>query len=311
MWKVLVFGELVVAFSLLFLWIRRESIIHNIVHKAYETMEEAASKRAADNRKGIILLNKPKGKLYGLEQKLLYSGLTRRFPFLTPEIYIVGNILAAMIVYFGCSTFSGSWWPGIVAVLILEVVLYFLQNLLIIRNFNATDEGLLKFLDFLGNYSLTSGEVTNVLSQVSGYLEEPMKSVLEECYYEAQMSGDTSIALLSMAEKIQHPKFKELVRNLEISMRYSADFKVLVNQSRRSVREYMRMRQERKALASEAWVNIVILGIMTLVILKAVESLIGVPIEEILLQTWVGRGCMAGICFILLLFYSQIRSMDK
>lgn len=311
MWKVFILVELVISFGLLFYWIRRESIIHNIVHKAYENMEEAASKRAADNRKGILLLTKPKGRLHSLEQKLLYSGLTGRFPFLTPEIYIVGNILGATFLYFLFGTLGGSWWLGVVAILVWEAVLYFLQNFLIIRNFNSTDEGLLKFLDFLGNYSITSGEVTTVLRQVSGYLEEPLKKVLEECYYEAQMTGDTSIALLSMAEKIQHPKFKELVRNLEISMRYCADFKVLVSQSRRSVREYMRMRQERKALAGEAWVNIIILGIMTLVILKAVESLIGVPIEEILLHTWIGKGCLVGICFILFLFYNQIRSMNK
>lgn len=101
------------------------------------------------------------------------------------------------------------------------------------------------------------------------------------------------------------------MRNLEITMRYSADFTVLVSQSRRSVREYMRMRQERKALASEAWVNILILGGMTVVILKAVEALIGIPIEEILLHSWVGRVCMGGIGFILFLFYAQIRTMDK
>jgi hypothetical protein len=94
-------------------------------------------------------------------------------------------------------------------------------------------------------------------------------------------------------------------------MRYSADFTVLVSQSRRSVREYMRLRQERKALASEAWVNIFILGGMTVVILKAVEALIGIPIEEILLHSWVGKICMGGIGFILFLFYNQIRSMDK
>ena len=134
--------------------------------------------------------------------------------------------------------------------------------------------------------------------------------MLEECYYEAQTTGDTSLALLSMAEKIQHPKFKELVRNLEISMRYSADFTILVNQSRKSIREHMRMRQEQKALAGEAWINILILGVMTVVILKSVEILIGVPIEEILLETWPGRGCLGGILFILFLFYQKIRKLN-
>ena len=219
MWKVFILGELVGAYVLLFAWIRKESIIHNIMHKAYASLEEAANRRVEDNRKGIAMLYRKKGKLYGLEQKLLYSGLARKFAFLSPEIYIVVNLVLIATVYALVGMFSGLWWLGILVIIIMEVLLHVIINVLMMRNYNATDEGLLKFLDFLGNYSLTSGEVTGVLQQVSGYLDEPLKTVLEECYYEAQMSGDTGIALLSMAEKIQHPKFKELVRNLEISMR--------------------------------------------------------------------------------------------
>lgn len=310
-WKIVLFVELIAAFGLLFWWIRKESIIHNVMRQAYESLEQAAARRVRDNRQGMFLLNNPKGFLYQLEQQLLYSGLTRKIPGLTPEIYIAGNLFIAAMLYFLFSFVGGTWWLGLAAVLMFEVSVYLLQNLLILRNYNAVDENLLKFLDFLGNYSITSGEVTIILSQISGYMDEPLKTVLEECYYEAQTSGDVSMALLSMAEKVQHPKFKELVRNLEISMRYSADFTILVSQSRKAVREHMRMRQERKALASEAWINILILGAMTVVILKTVESLIGVPLEEMLLQSWVGRGCMIGIVFILFLFYGQIRKMDK
>ena len=170
---------------------------------------------------------------------------------------------------------------------------------------------MMKFLDFLGNYSITSGEITMVLGQVSPYMGEPLRGVLDACYYEAQTSGDTSIALLAMAEKIQHPKFRELVRNLEISLRYSADLTVLVSQSRRSLREYTRMRQERRALAREAWVNMVILGGMTAVILKAMEALVGIPLAEIMLRTLPGIGALTVIAVILLLFYRQVRMLDS
>lgn len=311
MWKVLVFVELIVAFVLLFSWMRRESIVYNLISKAYESMEEAASRRIADNRRKQELLRQKKGRLYRLEQRLLYSGLLKSFPFLRPEVYVVGNLLCGVILYTLVSILTQNGWYGLIVVAGFEVILRFWENYLIAKNYNATDEGLLKFLDFLGNYSLTSGEITAVLGQVGEYLEEPLKSALEECCYEAQMTGDAGIALLSMAEKIQHPKFKELVRNLEISMRYSADFTVLVSQSRRSVREYMRMRQERKALAGEAWVSIIILGAMTVIILLALEALIGIPIEDILWKTWLGRICMGGIGGILLMFYGQIKNMDK
>ena len=93
MWKVFVLGELITAFSLLFVWMRKESIIHNIMRKAYASLEEAATKRTEDNRKGMVMLRREKGKLYRLEQRLLYSGLARKLPFLSPEIYIVSSCI--------------------------------------------------------------------------------------------------------------------------------------------------------------------------------------------------------------------------
>ena len=309
--KVVLFIELLSGFLLLFWWIRRDSIIHNLTYHAYENMEQAARKRAEDRRSAMLLKNTRKGILFHLEQQLLYSGLTDKIPFLTPELWITGNLILVALCYTIGTILSNNWWLGFLIILIFEVSVYLLQNLLVLRNYNAVDRELLKFLDFLGNYSITSGEVTIILKQISGYLEEPLKSVLEECYYEAQTTGDTGMALLSMAEKVQHPKFKELVRNMEISMRYSADFTILVSQSRKSIREHMRMRQEQKALASEAWVNILILGAMTVIILKTVEVLIGVPIQDILLKTWVGRGCLMGILVILFLFYNKIRKLDR
>ena len=73
----------------------------------------------------------------------------------------------------------------------------------------------------------------------------------------------------------------------------------------------MRLRQERKALAKEAWINMLILGAMTLVIFKAVEGLADVSMNQVLLHTWPGKGCLLGIGFILFLFYRQVRAIDR
>lgn len=309
--KMILYLELLLFFCFLFRWIQKESIIHNVIHKAYENLEQAAEKRIADNRTGMQLLRKRKGLVYRLEKQLLYSGITRRFPHLTPELWIVLHLVMCSVLYATSTIWIGIWWIGLIFVVLFEGSVFLFINLFISQNYNAVDGELLKFLDFLGNYSITSGEVTQILKQISPYLNEPLKTVLEECYYEAQTSGDAGLALLSMGEKIQHPKFKELVRNMEISMRYSADFTILVSQSRKAIREHMRMRQEQKALAGEAWVNILILAAMTVVILKTVEVLIGVPIQDILWGTWVGKGCLAGIVAILFAFYKKIRKLDQ
>ena len=237
MGKIVLFFELLIGFVLLFWWISQKSIIHSLMYRAYENLEQAAKRRVEEKRRGILLMKKRKGILYHLEQQLLYSGLSSKMPYLTPELWITGNLVLVALLYAIGTILGNNWWLGFLIILIFEVSIYLLQNLLILQNYNAVDRELLKFLDFLGNYSITSGEVTIIFKQISNYLEEPLRSVLEECYYEAQTTGETGVALLSMAEKVQHPKFKELVRNMEISMRYSADFTVLVSQSRKSIRK--------------------------------------------------------------------------
>ena len=138
-----------------------------------------------------------------------------------------------------------------------------------------------------------------------------MKSVLDACCYEAQTTGDASMALLTMAEKIEHPKFKELAHNMEVSIRYCADFKVLVDTSRRSVREYLRMGEERKGMLREAIINMVMLLGMSLFALLTVDMLIEQSIWEILLYTIPGRLALAGVGIIFGLLGRQLLRLNQ
>jgi len=285
--------ELLAAFTGLFWWVKKTSLIHNVYLSAQRTL----AKKTTMTRK--------------LDAMLLYSGLNVRLPFLTTENWILIQLLVAGGVVIVIGLCRIAFWIGILIIMLFIVLQYVLVSALIAKNDKAVDENLLKFLDFLGNYSITSGEITSVLYQISGYLDEPLRSALENCYFEAQTLGDTNAALLGMTQKIRHPKFGEVIRNIEVTMRYSADFTILVSQSRRSVREHMRMRQERKSLAKEAWVNMMILGAMTMVIFMTVENLVDVSIETVLFETWIGRGCIMGIGVILLLFYRQVRAIDR
>lgn len=99
-----------------------------------------------------------------------------------------------------------------------------------------------------------------------------MKSALDACCYEAATTGDVGMALLAMAERIEHPKFKELARNMEVSVRYCADFSVLVNSSRRSLREYLRVAQERRGMLREGAINLALLAGMSVIVLLIVGS---------------------------------------
>lgn len=310
-YKLIILFSLVVGFSLLFVWLARESIIRNVLKRTYDTMDAAARQRVQENRRLLGLLNGRRGLLYRIEQRLMYSGLVRKFPFLTPELWIVGNLAVTALVYFIILLLAKSFLAGLAGMAAVQLLRNMALSLLMGKNYRAVNDNLLKFLDFLGNYSITAGEATGIFNQISKYVEEPLKSVLDECYYEAQTSGDASLALLSMAEKIEHPKFKELVRNIEISARYSADFTLLVNNSRRAVREHLRTRQERKSLVREALLNMLILAGMSMVILASVEQLTEASIWSVLLNTAIGRICLGAILLIFGLLYGKIRRLDQ
>ena len=59
---------------------------------------------------------------------------------------------------------------------------YLFLSTLRAEELRVTNENLLKCLNFLGNYSLTAGEITMVLGQVSRYVEEPLKGALRNAH---------------------------------------------------------------------------------------------------------------------------------
>ena len=230
------FGISFLGFALLYLRMGKVRFLSGLLQRTKEGMEASARQRLLADRIRLEHLENKHSSFLFLQRQLYYSGLHIQFPKLTVEKWIVWNLLVIAILFIGgCSLWR---WGAAIATVVLFVVCEWMWILVQkAKMMHLVNLNILKFLDFIGNYSITSGEVTNVLNQVSHYMDEPLKTVLNECYAEAQLTGDTGMALLAMAEKVEHPKFKELIRNMEISIRYCADFKVLVAGSRRSVRE--------------------------------------------------------------------------
>lgn len=301
-----IFVMLLTGFLLLFRKLRLLEKLEQLLEKTQLEMDGAARRRNLEDRKKLMQLQSRHTWWTTLERELNYTGIRLRFPNLTVELLIVCNLLAgacvAALLFAQVNVAAGG----------IGLFVLFLGELTVFRwmrtaNLRRVNGHLMKLLDFLGNYSITAGEITGILQQVSRYMEEPLKSALESCYYEAQLTGDTGLALLSMAEKIEHPKFKELARNMEVSIRYCADLTALVAGSKRSLREYLRVTQERKGMLQEALINMVLLLVLSLVILAAVGSLVQMPISQLLLGTLPGRIGLCVLGAICVMFIGQFR----
>lgn len=295
---IVLFLLLCCSFLLLFHEINILQQFSELMKRTAADLDAASRQRTLEGRKQLMELHKKHTLLFSLERNLQYSGLKLRFSKLTVEWWIAGNMAVAAGMFLLLLLLFGLWSAvgGVVGLAVLEGLL-----LRILRSVNLkrVNNNLMKLLDFLGNYSVTAAEATSVFSQVSRYMEEPLRSALDICCYEAQTTGDSGLALLSMAEKIEHPKFKELARNMEISIRHCADFSALVRSSRKSLREYLRISQERRGMLREAFINMALLLGMSAVVLLTVGSLTGVSLTKLLIGTLPGR---VGICILLAIF---------
>ena len=242
---------------LLFCKIRWLESVKRLLRRTQAGLEDAARQRAGQPTK-LLQMQTEHSFLIFLEQELNYSGLRIRFPFLALEMWITGNAVLTAVIFLGACFAANSVMPAAGVLLIFYFAEYLAILLCRAKTMRSVNDNLLKFLDFLGNYS---GEPRHV-HQISKYMEEPLRSVLEEFYYEAGLTGDINLALLSMAEKVEHPKFKEMARNLEISIRYCADFTAFVNSTRKNVREYLRSVEERKGMLREGMVNMMLLWVV-------------------------------------------------
>lgn len=298
-----IFCLIFMGFLLLFGRIRWLETVKILLSKTREGMDQSARLRALEKRHRLQELQRKNTLIYRVEEFLCYCGIRRRFPGYTAEKWIAGNLLGMMLVFCLLQGITGRFTVAALGTGLLCGAEYLILSTLRAGELRSVNDNLLKCLNFLGNYSLTAGEITMVLGQVSKYVEEPLKGALEECAYEAQTTGDSSLALLSLAERIEHPKVKQLARNLEVSIRYMADLTMLVDSSRRSAREYLRMEEERKGMLREAGINMGLLMAMSLFALLTVDRLVDISVRDVLYSTLPGHiaiGIYVGIIFLFL-----------
>ena len=296
---------LAAGFFLMFEMIRKQNLFNVLVKAAMKKMDAGTRQRLLKERMQLLEGEQVKSIWYRTERILYYSGLKWKYPFLSVEIWVVFQ-LAGMggAVCLGMIIADKTGWIFFPAAFILGE---FLVLKIKMRDMNRkVSEDLPKFLDFLGNYSITGGELCAILEQIARYMNRPLSDALEDCCRETELTGDMAMALLYMAEKIEHPQFKDLINELEINLRYCADYKELLQSSRRSLRDYMKASGERKGMMGEAVINACLLVAMSLISLMAVNVLIDESVWDILFCTLPGRISLAMITGIMALMAGKI-----
>lgn len=304
--KIVIIIFLFIAYLGLFLLLKRAELIKRVLMYTEEYVTKGSRKRLLNNRQALVDMQTGFSPLRYMDKLLTYGGIYRKFPGINLELVIVFEVCLLSFMFVVTLALARDAFKAflIVASIVgIEYVYLFMERL---KNLNQVEMELMKFLDFCGNYGATAGELTAIFSSISVYMEEPLCSVLNECFYEAQTTGDMSLALLSMNEKIEHKQFKEIIRNLEIGSRYSADFKVLLQDSKKSTREFIRAGSENRSVILEASINMLILLILSIAIMLIVENMAEVSIMIILFSTLPGKIAVGIYVSIFFMFVKQL-----
>ena len=192
---------------------------------------------------------------------------------------------------------------ALAAMAIYILLLYAIESILAVMNYNVVSSNLIEFLNMTSNYLETSGTITEAFGKVAKYMPEPLKTALMDCNHEARTSGDSRQALLSLADRIEHPIFKDVILNIEMSMQYSANFRNILASCRRHVIDEREEKKLREDLIYDAVTSMGIIGIIIVLFFNLAGEILKIPVMSMLTTTYGKIGLAVIGCSYIAIFW--------
>ena len=148
---------LYLGFTCLFTYFCLGNRLEQFYRKTKNTLKKSNRETILMMRRALLQSQDKNPFWFQVEKCVYYTGLKRRFPFLSGMHLVLGGIVATALLLLllmpfgfvaallGCSVFGVATFG----------VLFFLRK----REWKQTGQSLMSFLDFLGNYSVTAGEI--------------------------------------------------------------------------------------------------------------------------------------------------------
>lgn len=240
--------------------------------------------------------------LYKIDLLLEQSGLKRYIPILNTELYLgLAVVLSVILFLFGTAAAAGNWIIGFGMALMGVVLLYGILEFLAGINFRHTEKSITQFANLIQSYSITSNDIIAIFGNIYIYLGEPLKSAVKSCFDEAHVTGDISTALVHLEKKINHPLFGMIIHNIEICSRHEANYSEIIVNIKKSLQDYMRNKEELKAMFDNGRAQIIMLIGLGVLILYILNGMVEENIYMLLTTTVIGQ-IILFVSFVVLFF---------
>ena len=246
------------------------------------------------------------------DEALKYSGIAFKYNWLTTELCIVMLVVFNAAVFIIC-LIASSFLVAIVLCLGCNglFAIYIARKRK--KNYESVENGLITFINTIDAYSATTSDLVTLLEQSVNSVDGAFRSYIIQTIDDAKSNGDLSQALSVCEDRVEHPFFKMLVRNLNIASRNTANYSEIIKGCRSRLQEDLANTQKTQAIYSSLrgqMLTLLLLGVASIYV--AARYVANISLLELLgrmQQSFIGMAIIAYMIAILaaLVYFAFIR----
>ncbi len=225
--------SLVAAYSFIN-YIVRTNMLRESIEKIYAGINSLSGSREeiAAELKALYGSMGKRGFIAHVQDNLEYSGMTLRFNWMTPELYIVIMTVLSAVVSAGISILTGRWYAGVAAVMAMLGITEYLFARIRDYRYRREEEQLLAMVNCIENCAAESDDIIYILEKTGDMVEGPIHDELLRAVTQVRSGVPGGMAIGGLENRIEHEFFRTLMRNLEISSRNNANYREITAQCR-------------------------------------------------------------------------------
>ncbi len=250
------------------------------------------------------------------DRYFVQSGISQKIPFLNSQLYLTGILLGAAAGFFlfwltaGENPVAGMG-RGVLWMIGESGCGYMVIKVLVRQRRKRTEKELLPFLNVVDNFSKGHEDLFYILENAGRYLKEPLKSAVLECSRHAAQTGKRYEAIQELIYSIQHPKFQEMVHNLDICSRNEANYSEVLKDMRESLVNYLSNRREEETILREGKIQILLILCMGMPMIGMLRAVTGVSVLS-MTKNFFGRAVIGyWILVLLFILYQMFFGEDR
>lgn len=186
-----------------------------------------------------------------IDNQLLWSGTSIIRPWFTAQIYLIVTFVLA-VVLFGLGYVTFNIAAGFLMVCVVVVVPYGYLISVTNTNYHNTEKQMKFFINLVSSNSSAGGDLLTVLERSIEYVADPIRSALIRAVSTARLTGNSDLAIQQLEREIEHPLFKNFIRNLYVSSKNNADFHSVANDYSEQADQFIAALERQRTIFSNA-----------------------------------------------------------